>query len=91
VLGRLRDNGIKCHRSRVRVRFPDVDYLGHKVVPSGTALRTIKVKTIVNVLPPTNIPGCRAVLETANCYRKVVKDYSTVTTPLNNLLRENVA
>jgi hypothetical protein len=54
VLGRLRDNGVKCHLSKVRLQFPYVDYLGHKVVPSGTALMTIKVKTIVSVLQPTN-------------------------------------
>jgi hypothetical protein len=63
VLGRLRDNGIKCHPSRVRIGFPDVDYLGHKVVPSGMALVTIRVKTIVNVLPTTNIPEWIAVLK----------------------------
>jgi hypothetical protein len=35
VFGRLRDKGVKCHPSKMRVAFPDVDYLGHKVVPSG--------------------------------------------------------
>jgi hypothetical protein len=54
--GRLRDNEIKCYLSKVRERFLDEDCLEHKVVSSGTALRTIQVKTIVNVLPPTNIP-----------------------------------
>jgi hypothetical protein len=38
VLGRLRDNGVKCQLSKVSLGFPYVDYLGHKVVPSGTAL-----------------------------------------------------
>jgi hypothetical protein len=43
VLGRLRDKGVKCHPSKMRVGFPDIDYLGHKVVPSGTAPMTVKV------------------------------------------------
>jgi hypothetical protein len=51
VLGRLLDNGVKCHLSKVRIY---VDYLGHKVVQVATALGMIKVKTIVSVLPPTN-------------------------------------
>jgi hypothetical protein len=91
VLGRLRDKGVKCHPSNMRVGFPDVDYLGHKVVPSGTAPMTVKVEAIVKMLPPTDVPELRAVLGTANYYRKFVKDYSTIAAPLNNLLREDVA
>ena len=91
VFGRLRDKGVKCHPSKMRVAFPDVDYLGHKVVPSGTAPMTVKVEAIVKMLPPTDVPELRAVLGTANYYRKFVKDYNTIAAPLNNLLREDVA
>jgi hypothetical protein len=55
VLGRLREKGVKCHPSKMRVGFPDVDYLGHKVVPSGTAPMTVKVEAIVKMLPPTDV------------------------------------
>jgi hypothetical protein len=55
VLGRLREKGVKCHPSKMRVGFPDVDYLGHKVVPSGTAPMTVKVEAIVKMPPPTNV------------------------------------
>jgi hypothetical protein len=91
VFGRLRDKEVKCHPSKMRVAFLDVDCLGHKVVPSGTAPMTAKVEAIVKMLPPTDVPELRAVLETANYYRKFVKDYSTIAAPLNNLLREDVA
>jgi hypothetical protein len=94
VLGRLRDKGVKCHPSKMRVGFPDVDYLGHKVVPSGTApmtVKVVKVEAIVKMLPPTDVPELRAVLGTANYNRKFVKDYITIAAPLNNLLREDVA
>jgi hypothetical protein len=91
VLSRLQDKGVKCHPSKMRVGFPDVDHLGHKVVPSGTAPMTVKVEAIVKMLPPTDVPELRAVLGTANYYRKFVKDYSTIAAPLNNLLREDVA
>jgi hypothetical protein len=91
VLGRLQDKGVKCHPSKMRVGFPDVDYLGHKVVPSGTAPMTVKVEAIVKMLPPTDVPELKAILGTANYYRKFVKDYSTIAAPLNNILREDVA
>jgi hypothetical protein len=85
VFGRLRVKGIKCHPSKMKVAFPDVDYLGHKVVPSGTAPMTVKVEAIVKMLPPTDVPELRVVLGTANNYRKFVNDYSTIAAPLNNL------
>jgi hypothetical protein len=91
VLSRLRDKGVKCHPSKMRVGFPDLDYLGHKVVPSDTASMTVKVEAIVKMLPPTDVSELGAVLGTANYYRKFVKDYSTIAAPLNNLLREDVA
>ena len=90
VFGRLRDKNIKCHPSKMRVAFPDVEYLGHKVVPRGTAPMAVKVEAIVKMLPPTNVSELRAVLGTANYYRKFVKDYSTIAAPLNSLLREDV-
>jgi hypothetical protein len=91
VLGRLREKGVKCHPSKMRVGFSDVDYLGHKVVPSGTAPMTVKVEAIVKMLPPTDVSELRAVLGTANYYRKFVENYNTIAAPLNNLLREDVA
>jgi hypothetical protein len=91
VLGRLREKGVKCHPSKMRVGFPDVDYLEHKVVPSGTAPMTVKVEAIVKMLPPTDVLELRAVLGTANYYRKFLENYSTIAAPLNNLLREDVA
>jgi hypothetical protein len=71
VFGRLRGKGVKCHPSKMRVAFPDVDYLGHKVVPSGTAPMTVKVEAIVKMLPPSDVPELRAVLGTANYYRSL--------------------
>jgi hypothetical protein len=75
----------------MRVGFPDVDYLGHKVVPSETAPMTVKVEAIVKMLQPTDVLELRAVLRTANYYRKFAENYSTIAAPLNNLLREDVA
>jgi hypothetical protein len=91
VLGWLREKGVKCHPSKMGVEFPDVDYLGHKVVPSGTAPMTVNVEAIVKMLLPTNVSKLRAVLGTANYNQKFVENYSTIATPLNNLLREDVA
>lgn len=75
--GRLRDKNIKCHPSKMRVTFPDVECLGHRVVPRGTAPRAVKVEAIVKMLPPTNVSQLRAVLGTVIYYTKFLKDYSS--------------
>ena len=35
VLTRLRDKNIRCHPKKMRCAEPDVEYLGHRVVPGG--------------------------------------------------------
>ncbi|GAQ91867.1 hypothetical protein KFL_008720020 [Klebsormidium nitens] len=70
---------------------PDVEYLGHRVVPGGTAPMQVKVEAIVMMRSPTEVPELRAVLGTFNYYRKFVEHYSTIAAPLNNLLRNDVA
>jgi hypothetical protein len=37
VFQRLREKGIKCHPKKLRCAVKDVSYLGHLVVPNGTA------------------------------------------------------
>jgi hypothetical protein len=91
VLTRLRDKGIKCHPEKMRIAEPDVAYLGHPIVPGGTAPQQIKVEAIVKMSPPTDEPELKVVLGTANYYKKFVKDYSTIAAMLNNLLRSDVA
>jgi hypothetical protein len=44
VFQRLRDKGIKCHPKKLRCAVKDVAYLGHLVVPNGTAPRDVKVE-----------------------------------------------
>jgi hypothetical protein len=44
VFQRLREKGIKCHPKKLRCAVKDVSYLGHLVVPNGTAPQNVKVK-----------------------------------------------
>ena len=62
VFGRLRDKRVKCHPPKMRVGYPDVEYLGHRVMPNGTAHMAVKVEAIVKMLPPTDVSELRAVL-----------------------------
>ena len=90
VFQRLRDRGVKCHPKKMRAAVPDVGYLGHLIVPEGTAVQEKKVEAILRIPPPADVSALRAFLGTAGYYRKFVKNYSKVASPLNHLLQEEV-
>jgi hypothetical protein len=91
VFAQLRANQIRCHPKKMRLAVPNVEYLGHFVVPNGTAPQQVKVEAIAKMAPPTNVSGLRAFLGTAGYYRRYVQNYSRIAAPLNVLLQNGVA
>jgi hypothetical protein len=57
----------------MRLAVPDVEYLGHFVVPNGTAApQQVKVEAILKMKPPGDVSELRAFLGTAGYYRRYV-------------------
>jgi hypothetical protein len=73
VFAKLRAKQIRCHPKKMRLAVPSVEYLGHFVVPNGTAPQQVKVEAIAKMAPPTNVSGLRAFLGTAGYYRRYVQ------------------
>jgi hypothetical protein len=90
VFQRLREKGIKCHPKKLRCAVKDVAYLGHLVVPNGTALQDVKVEAFTKMVVPTDVSELRALLGTYNYYRKFIKSFSRIAAPLNRLLQNDV-
>jgi hypothetical protein len=91
VFAQLRAKQIRCHPKKMRLAVSSVEYLGHFVVPNGTAPQQVKVEAIAKMAPPTNVSGLRAFLGTAGYYRRYVQNYSRIAAPLNALLQNGVA
>jgi hypothetical protein len=91
VFAQLRAKQIRCHPKKMRLAVPNVEYLGHFVVPNGTAPQQVKVEAIAKMTPPTNVFGLRASLGTAGYYRRYVQNYSCIAAPLNALLQNGMA
>jgi hypothetical protein len=72
VLERLQAKLIRCHPKKMRLAVPDVEYLGHVVVPNGTAPQQVKVEAILKMKPPGDFFELRAFLGTAGYYRRYV-------------------
>ena len=91
VFERLRAKTIKCHPKKMRLAVPDVEFLGHYVVPNGIAPQAVKVAAIVNMAAPTDTHLLKAFMGTANYYRRFVRNYSSIAVPLNRLLQKDYA
>jgi hypothetical protein len=68
-----------------------VSYLGHLVVPNGTAPQDVKVEAITGMVASTDVSELRALLGTYNYYRKFIKNFACKAAPLNRLLQNDVS
>jgi len=74
-------NWEKCH---FMVREGIV--LGHLVSERGIEVDKAKIEIIEKMLPPTSVKEIRSFLGHAGFYRRFIKDFSSITKPLTNLL-----
>ena len=66
----------------------EVMLFGHVVTKEGIKVDLQKVKAIRKWSRPTNITKIRSFLVLAGYYRKFVKDFLKITSPLTNLLKK---
>lgn len=74
----------KCYFVRLKV-----DDLGHVVSAEGLSPNPNKIKAVQEFPVPTNITGVKAFLG-LNYYRRFVKGFAQIASPLNKLLSKNV-
>ncbi|XP_070044884.1 uncharacterized protein [Nicotiana tomentosiformis] len=78
-------NWEKCH---FMVREGIV--LGHKVSKNGLQVDKAKVEVIEKLPPPTSVKGIHSFLDHACCYRRFIKDFLKISSPLCRLLEKDV-
>jgi len=67
----------------------EVDFLGHKITQEGLKMDDHKVKAILDWEPPRSVPALRSLLGLAFYYRKFIKNFAKIATPLTNLLKKS--
>lgn len=70
----------KCEFSR-----DSIDFLGYRVSTRGVEMDPAKVSAVLAWSPPTSVKGIQSFLGFANFYRRFIKDYSHIASPLHKL------
>jgi len=89
VFDRLRHANLKLKPSKCKFACPKVKYLGHVVSPEGIAPDDDKISAVRDFPRPHNVKTVRSFLGLANYYRRFIKDFAKLASPLNQLLRKD--
>ena len=67
----------------------EIMFLGNKVSQGRIRLDERKIKAILDWSAPTKVTELRSFLGLANYYRRFIKDYSKMASPLIDLLKKD--
>ncbi|KAG8503035.1 hypothetical protein CXB51_000845 [Gossypium anomalum] len=90
VLQILQDKQLYAKFSKCEFWLREVSFLGHVVSSLGIRVDPNKISAILDWKPPRNVSEVWSFLGLAGYYRRFVKGFSMIATPLTKLLRKDV-
>ena len=83
----LREKKLYVKLSKYDFSLKKVSFLCHIVSVEGIRVDPIKIEAVVNWKPPRNVTEVRSFLSLAGYYKRFVKGFSVIASPLTKLLR----
>lgn len=83
--GRLKEANVKLNPKTCSFDKQKVEYLGHVVTPDGGKPNPEKLPIVRDFPVPKNLKELRAFMGHANYYRRLVKGFAYIASPLNAL------
>lgn len=91
VFQKMREQNLFAKVSKCEFHANLVDYLGYVVNQQGVAMNPANLASIRDWPKPNSVQEVQSFLGFANFYRRFIKDYSKLTTPLTRFTRKGEA
>jgi hypothetical protein len=89
VLARLRESGLFAKPEKCEFSTPSTAFLGFVISATGIDMDESKVKSIFEWPIPRNLRDVQSFLGFTNFYRRFIKEYSLIASPLTSLTRKD--
>ena len=86
VLQVLSANSLFAKESKCRFGVLQVEYLGHIILEQGVSVDPTKIQAVIEWPTPTTAKGVRGFLGLAGYYRKFIRNFGCIASPLTRLL-----
>lgn len=88
VLERFRESGLNLKPSKCHFGQKQVNYLGHVITSEGIQPDPAKIKAVHEYPVPKTVKDVRAFMGLTNYYRKFVKGFAQIASPLHELTKK---
>ena len=89
VLTLLENAGMSIRLKKSFFMHKEIEYLGHIITPGELKVAQKTITAIQGMEPPRTKTEVKSFLGMCNVYRRFVKDFATISAPLNALVRKN--